>query len=62
MYLTFLSGSFDSHPDPNNPDDWISSRNVYVLYFDRSYQKFMPYKKTNKYTVSVDVYYIKNRT
>lgn len=62
MYLAFMSGSFDSYPDPNNPDNWISSRNVYVLYFDHSYQKFMPYKNTNKYTVSVDVYYIKNRT
>ena len=62
MYLAFMSGSFDSYQDPNNPDNWISSRKVYVLYFDPSYQKFMPYKKTNKYTVSVDVYYIKNKT
>lgn len=62
MYLAFMSGSFDSYQDPNDPDNFISSRKVYVLYFDHSYQKFMPYKKTNKYTVSVDVYYIKNRT
>lgn len=61
MYLAFMSGSYDSYQDPNT-GDWISSRKVYVLYFDHSYQKFMPYKNTNKYTVSVDVYYIKNKT
>lgn len=59
MYLAFMSGSFDSYPDPNNPDNWINGRDLYVLYYDITKDKLIPFDRTNKYNVGIYIWYIK---
>lgn len=50
--------SFDSYTDPDTGEQEMG-REIGILYFDPSYNKFMPYKKTNKYTLEIYVYYQK---
>lgn len=50
--------SYESYTDPNTGEQKMG-REIRILYFDPSYNKFMPYKKTNKYTLKIYVYYKK---
>ena len=58
FYLLFMPRSFDSYTDPDTGEQKMG-REIGILYFDSSYNKFMPYKKTNKYTLEIYVYYQK---
>lgn len=58
MYLLFMRDDYESYIDPDTSESKMG-REVCILYFDPSYNKFMPYKKTNKYTLDFYVFYIK---
>ena len=58
FYLLFMPRSFDSYIDPDTGENKMG-REIGILYFNPSYNKFMPYKKTNKYTLEIYVYYRK---
>lgn len=60
FFLAFINlNGWSSIPDPNNPDKWIDGRNLYVLHYDVSKDKFIPFDRSNKYNVGIYIWYIK---
>lgn len=53
-----MAKGYNSYVDPDTHMG-RAGREIGILYFDPSYNKFMPYKTTNKYTLEIYVYYSK---
>lgn len=61
-YLTFLSSGIILSPDPNNPNNYIYSRDLYVLCIDPWSQKIMPFKNTSIADgATINIFYIKSK-
>lgn len=59
FFMAFLDlNGWSSIPDPNNPDKWIHGRDLYVLYYDITKDKLIPFDRTNKYNVGIYIWYI----
>ena len=59
FFIAFLNlNGLSSIPDPNNPDEWINGRDLYVLYYDITKDKLIPFDRTNKYNVGIYIWYI----
>lgn len=59
FYFAFLDlNGWSSIPDPNNTDNWIRGRDLYILYYDITKDKLIPFDRTNKYNVGIYIWYI----
>lgn len=57
FFVAFLQlNGYSSYQDSNG--DWITGRDLYVLYYDVSKDKFIPFDSTNKYNVGIYIWYI----
>ena len=59
FFLAFLDlNGWSSIPDLNNPDKLIYGRDLYVLYYDITKNKLIPFDRTNNYNVGIYIWYI----